>query len=103
MAYSARSLLALYVERHYLWRAGDQDGHVQDILGQCHRDTLAAKRFFRKLLTGFTSVPSVIITHTLKSYEAATVPSRVPINFPLALPLRKLRPCWKWQQRACLA
>ena len=35
-------------ERHYLWRAVDQDGDVLDILVQKHRDRKAAKRFFRK-------------------------------------------------------
>src|SRR5262249_30409916 len=37
-------------QRHYLWRAVDQDGEVLDILVQKHRDQRAAKRFFRKLL-----------------------------------------------------
>ena len=42
-----------------------------DILMQRHRDTKAAKRFFRKLLKkqGFT--PRVIVSDKLKSYEAA--------------------------------
>jgi putative transposase len=39
-------------ERHYLWRAVDQDGNVLEILGQRRRDTHAAKRCFRKLLKG---------------------------------------------------
>ena len=39
-------------ERHYLWRAVDQDGDVLDILVQRYRNTHAAKRFFRKLLKG---------------------------------------------------
>ena len=33
----------------YLWRAVDQDGDVLDILVQTHRNSRAAKRFFRKL------------------------------------------------------
>ena len=37
---------------HHLWRAGDQDGNVLDILVTSKRDTQAAKRFFRKLLNG---------------------------------------------------
>ena len=37
-------------ERHYLWRAVDQDGDVLDILITRHRDRRAAKRFFRKVL-----------------------------------------------------
>jgi putative transposase len=58
-------------ERHYLWRAVDQDGHVLDILVQRRRDTHAAKRFFRKLLKGLTYVPRVVVTDHLKSYGAA--------------------------------
>jgi putative transposase len=58
-------------ERHYLWRAVDQDGHVLDILVQRRRDKPAAKRFFRKLLKGLRYVPRVLITDRLKSYEAA--------------------------------
>jgi putative transposase len=37
-------------QQHYLWRAVDSEGNVLDILMQRHRDTRAAKRFFRKLL-----------------------------------------------------
>jgi putative transposase len=58
-------------ERHYLWRAVDQDGSVLDILVQQRRDQKAAKKFFRKLLKGLTYVPRVIITDKLKSYGAA--------------------------------
>jgi putative transposase len=58
-------------ERHDLWRAVDQDGHVLDILVQRRRDKKAAKQFFRKLLTGLAYVPWVIITDTLRSYGAA--------------------------------
>src|SRR6267142_5057015 len=56
---------------HYLWRAVDQDGDILDILVQSRRDKKAAKRFFRKLLTGLRYVPRVIITDKLKSYSAA--------------------------------
>lgn len=35
-------------ERHYLWRAVDQDGDVLDILVQKRRDKRGAKRFFLK-------------------------------------------------------
>src|SRR5918994_7096386 len=58
-------------ERHYLWRAVDQDGNVLDILVQSHRNKHAAKKFFRKLLKGLQYVPRVIITDKLKSYGAA--------------------------------
>jgi putative transposase len=63
--------LSIHGQRHYLWRAVDQDGHILDILVQRQRDKKAAKRFFRKLLKGFTYVPRVVITDKLKSYGAA--------------------------------
>jgi putative transposase len=55
----------------YLWRAVDQDGHVLDILVQSRRNKAAAKKFFRKLLTGCQYVPRVLITDKLASYGAA--------------------------------
>jgi putative transposase len=58
-------------ERHYLWRAVDQDGTVLDILMQRRRDKKAAKKFFRKLLKGCQYVPRVLITDKLQSYGAA--------------------------------
>jgi putative transposase len=58
-------------ERHYLWRAVDQDGHILDILVQRRRDQHAVKKFFRKLLKGCQYVPRAIITDNLKSYGAA--------------------------------
>jgi putative transposase len=63
--------LTINGERHYLWRAVDQDGHVLDLLVQRRRDKHAAKRFFRKLVKGLTYVPRVIITDKLASYGAA--------------------------------
>ena len=58
-------------ERHYLWRAVDQDGDVIDILVQRYRNARAAKRFFRKLLKGQGSKPWQLVTDKLKSYGAA--------------------------------
>jgi putative transposase len=63
--------LTINGQRHYLWRAVDQDGHILDILVQGRRDQKVAKRFFRKLLRGLTYGPRVIITDRLKSYGAA--------------------------------
>jgi putative transposase len=63
--------LTINGERHYLWRAVDQDGNILDILVQRRRDKHAAKKFFRKLLKGLAYVPRVIITDKLKSYGAA--------------------------------
>ena len=37
---------------HFLWRAVDQHGNVLDVLVQSRRNALAAKKFFRRLLTG---------------------------------------------------
>ena len=65
-------------ERHYLWRAVDQDGDVRDILVQRYRNARAAKRFFRKLLKSQGSPPWQLVTDKLKSYGAAhrvTMPS----------------------------
>jgi putative transposase len=63
--------LTINGERHYLWRAVDQDNTVLDILAQRRRTKQAAKKFFRKLLKGCQYVPRVIITDKLKSYGAA--------------------------------
>ena len=63
--------LAIQGERHYLWRAVDQDGHILAILVQSRRHKKAAKKFFRKLLKGLAYVPRVLITDNLKSDEAA--------------------------------
>ncbi len=58
-------------ERHYRWRAGDQDGNVLDILVHSCRNKAAATKFFRRLLKGLQCVPRVVITDKLASYEAA--------------------------------
>src|SRR5205823_10584096 len=63
--------LTINGERHYLWRAVDQDDNVLDILVQSRRNKKAAKKSFRKLLKGLEYVPRVIITDKLKSYGAA--------------------------------
>jgi putative transposase len=63
--------LTINKERHYLWRAVNQDGHVLDILVQRWRHKTTAKKFFRKLLKGLTYVPCMMVTDKLKSYAAA--------------------------------
>ena len=63
--------LTINGERHYLWRAVDQDDNVLDILVQSRSNKKAAKKFFRKLLKGLQYVPRVVITDKLKSYGAA--------------------------------
>ena len=70
-------------ERHYLWRAVDQDGDTIDILVQRHRNKKAAVRFFRRLLKGQGGEPRWMITDTLTSYGAAhraVMPTVEPIN-----------------------
>jgi len=58
-------------ERHYLWRAVDQDGDTIDILVQRRRNKKAAERFFRRLLKGQGREPRSVVTDKLKSYDAA--------------------------------
>jgi putative transposase len=63
--------LTIQGERHYLWRAVDQDGHLLDLLVQRRRDKTAAKKVFRKRLKTCRYVPRVIVPDRLKSYAAA--------------------------------
>ncbi len=58
-------------QRHYLWRAVDQDGDLIDILVQRKRNARAAKRFFRKLLKGQGVTPWRLVTDKLRSYSVA--------------------------------
>jgi putative transposase len=50
--YMDEVFLTINGERHYLWRAIDQDDNVLAILVQSRRNTKAAKKFFRRLLKG---------------------------------------------------
>src|SRR5215217_5256833 len=58
-------------QKHWLWRAVDQDGFVLDVLVQSRRDKRAAKRLLRKLLKKQGRPPRVLITDKLASYGAA--------------------------------
>ena len=58
-------------EKHWLWRAVDQEGFVLDALVQSRRDKKAARRLFRKLLKKQGRAPRVLITDKLRSYAAA--------------------------------
>src|SRR5215211_1012639 len=58
-------------QKHWLWRAVDQDGIVLDVLVQRRRDKKAAKRLLRKLLKKQCRAPRVMITDKLASYSAA--------------------------------
>ncbi len=55
---------------HWLWRAVNEHGDVLDVLLQEHRDTGAAKRFFRRLIDE-QEPPERIVTDGLRSYGAA--------------------------------
>jgi putative transposase len=66
-----KSLLPSKGERHFLWRAVDQDGFVLEVLVQKRRNTQAAKRFIRKLLSSQGVSPRVMVTDKLGSYGAA--------------------------------
>ena len=58
-------------QKHWLWRAVDQDGFVLDVLVQSRRDKKAATRLIRKLLKRNGHPPRVMITDKLRSYGAA--------------------------------
>jgi putative transposase len=58
-------------QKHWLWRAVDQDGTVLDVLVQSRRDKRAAKRLLRKLLKKQGRAPRVLVTDKLASYPAA--------------------------------
>ncbi|MFI7166950.1 IS6 family transposase [Rhodococcus erythropolis] len=57
---------------YYLWQSVDQDGNVLDVLVQSHRNAVAAKKFFRRLLKGLEYVPRVIDTDKLIAAEWRT-------------------------------
>ncbi|MBZ6079097.1 IS6 family transposase [Microvirga puerhi] len=58
-------------QKHWLWRAVDQDGYVLDEIVQTRRNTRAAKRLLRRLLKKQGVAPKRIITDKLPSYGAA--------------------------------
>jgi putative transposase len=58
-------------EKHWLWRAVDQEGLIFDVLVQSRRDKKAAKRLLRKLLKKQGRALRVLITDKLRSYGAA--------------------------------
>ena len=64
-------LITIRGERHYLWRAVDQDGDVMDILVTKQRDRQAAKRFFRKALKHQGQALWQLVTDKLRTYRAA--------------------------------
>src|SRR3954470_4639651 len=58
-------------QKHWLWRAVDQDGYVLDEVIHPRRDTKAAKRLLRRLLRKQGCPPRRMITDKLGSYAAA--------------------------------
>jgi putative transposase len=64
-------VLKINGQRHYLWRAVDQEGIVLDILVQQRRNQEAAETFLRRLLDVQQYEPRVAITDKLASYAPA--------------------------------
>jgi putative transposase len=58
-------------QKHWLWRAVDQDGYVPDEIVQNRRDTKAAKRLLKRLLKKQGCPSRRIATNKLGSYTAA--------------------------------
>lgn len=58
-------------QKHWLWRAVDQDGYILDEIVQTRRDTKAARRLLRRLLKKQGCAPRRIITDKLGSYAVA--------------------------------
>jgi putative transposase len=58
-------------QKHWLWRAADQDVYVLDEIVQTRRNTKAAKRLLRRLLKKQGMAPKRIITDKLASYRPA--------------------------------
>lgn len=57
-------------EKHYLWRAVDQEGEILESYVTKTRDKNAALRFIKKALKRHGS-PEAITTDGLRSYKAA--------------------------------
>ena len=60
----------IHGERHYLWRAVDQEGEVLEAFVSKKKDRKAALKFLRKLMKRYPR-PDAIITDRLRSYRAA--------------------------------
>ena len=58
-------------EKHWLWRAVDQEGYVLDEIVQTRRNTKAARRLLTRLLKKQGIAPKRMITDKLRSYGAA--------------------------------
>ena len=60
----------IHGERHYLWRAVDQEGEVLEAFVSKNRNRKAALKFLRKLMKRYPR-PDAIITDRLRSYRTA--------------------------------
>jgi transposase-like protein len=63
--------LSINGKRVYLWRAGDSEGKVLDILVQSRRNRTAALKLMRKLLKKQGFSPDAVVTDKLAAYGAA--------------------------------
>ncbi len=64
-------VISIAGQKHWLWRAVDQDGYVLDEIVQSRRNTKAAKRLLTRLMKKQGMAPKRIITDKLSSYGAA--------------------------------
>ena len=64
-------VITIVGQKHWLWRAVDQDGYVLDEIVQTRRNTKAAKRLLKRLLEKQGCSPRRLITDKLRSYAAA--------------------------------
>jgi putative transposase len=65
------AVISIAGEKHWLWRAVDQDGYVLDEIVQTRRDTKAARRLLRRLLKKQGCPPRRMISDKLGSYAVA--------------------------------
>src|SRR3954451_22076433 len=81
-------------QKHWVWRAVDQDGIVLDILVQSRRDKHAAKRLLRKLLKKQRRTPRIMILRL--SHESGTndgiLRLRLSSESMTALPAHRVEP-----------
>lgn len=69
--YLDEMVIVIRENRHWLWRAVDNEGIVLDFLVQPQRNTKAAKKLMRSLLKKQKVIPTMIVTDKLRSYHAA--------------------------------
>ena len=63
--------VAIRGQRHWLWRAVDNEGEVLDFLIQRKRNTKVALKLMKKFLKRHGFRPTRIITDKLRSYRSA--------------------------------